>query len=87
MNLAQLNRPDLFIERAFIGGEWQSARQGRTLGVDNPATGEILGTIPDCDETDTRAAIDAAAGAFPDWRARTAGERSALLERWHALIL
>ncbi len=87
MNLAELNRPDLLIDRAFIGGEWRNARQGRTLDVDNPATGEVLGTIADCDETDTRAAIDAAAGAFADWRARTAGERSALLERWHSLIL
>ena len=87
MNIAELNRRDLFVERAFIGGEWQSARLGRTLNVDNPATGETLGTIPDCDETDARAAIEAAAAAFPDWRAKTAGERSALLERWHGLIL
>ena len=63
MNLAELNRPDLLIDRAFIGGEWRNARQGRTLDVDNPATGEVLGTIADCDETDTRAAIDTAAGA------------------------
>ena len=87
MNIAGLNRTDLLIDRAYIGGEWRGAREGRTVDVENPATGEILGTIPDCDESDTRAAIDAAADAFADWRARTAGERSALLERWHALIL
>ncbi|MEO6361160.1 MAG: NAD-dependent succinate-semialdehyde dehydrogenase [Sphingomicrobium sp.] len=87
MSISGLSRADLFIERAFIGGEWASARQGRTINVDNPASGEVLGTVPDCDELDTRAAIDAAAEAFPAWRNRTAGERAALLERWHGLIL
>jgi succinate-semialdehyde dehydrogenase/glutarate-semialdehyde dehydrogenase len=87
MTMNELNRADLFIERAFIGGEWRSASSQRTIDVENPATGAIIGTVPDCDGADTRAAIDAAAAAFPDWRARTAGERSAILERWHSLVL
>ena len=87
MKIIGLNRTDLLIARTCIGGEWRSARAGRTVDVNNPATGEVLGTIPDCDAIDTRAAVDAAAEAFPAWRARTAGERSALLERWNALIL
>jgi succinate-semialdehyde dehydrogenase/glutarate-semialdehyde dehydrogenase len=87
MSIAGLIRADLLVERALIGGEWRDADRGGTVDVENPATGEVLGTIPDCDEMDTRTAIDAAAEAFPAWRARTAGERSTLLERWHALIL
>ena len=87
MTIARLNRTDLLIDKAYIAGEWRGAREGRTVDVENPASGEILGTIPDCDEIDTLAAIDAAASAFPAWRATTAGERSAILERWHALIL
>ena len=87
MNSIDLVRTDLLVERAYIGGEWRSARQGRTLEVENPATGEVLGTIPDCDESDTREAIDAAARTLADWKARTAGERSALLEGWNASIL
>jgi succinate-semialdehyde dehydrogenase/glutarate-semialdehyde dehydrogenase len=39
------------------------------------------------DGADTRAAIEAAAAAFPAWRARPAGERSQILERWNALVL
>ena len=87
MSIAGLKRADLLVERAFIGGEWRSASSASTLEVDNPANGAIIGTVPNCDGEDTRAAIDAAAAAFPSWRARTAGERSAILERWHALVL
>ena len=87
MSGVQLRRPDLFTERALIGGEWRPAASGRTLDVVDPATGARIGSVPDCDGTDTKAAIDAAAKAFPAWKARTAGERSQILERWHALVL
>ncbi|AMK23866.1 MULTISPECIES: NAD-dependent succinate-semialdehyde dehydrogenase [unclassified Sphingobium] len=82
-----LNNPSLLIERAFIGGEWVGAQTGATLDVDNPATGAIIGTVPDCGEADTQAAVDAAHAAWPAWRAKTAGERAAVLERWHALVM
>jgi len=78
---------DLFVERAYVGGRWTDAASGKTLLVEDPATGEALGVIPDCDGADTRAAIEAAAAAFGPWRARPAGERAAILERWHALVL
>ena len=82
-----LNNPALFVERAYIGGAWVGAASGATVPVDNPATGAIIGTVPDCNETDTQAAIDAAEAAFPAWKARTAADRAAVLERWHALVL
>lgn len=82
-----LNNPALFVERAYIGGAWVGAASGATVLVDNPATGAIIGTVPDCGEADTQAAIDAAEAAFPAWKARTAADRAAVLERWHALVL
>tara|TARA_R110000787_G_scaffold281410_4_gene392723 strand:- start:1246 stop:2709 length:1464 start_codon:yes stop_codon:yes gene_type:complete len=82
-----LNNPALFVERAYIGGAWVGAASGATVPVDNPATGAIIGTVPDCGEADTQAAIDAAEAAFPAWRARTAADRAAMLERWHGLVL
>lgn len=82
-----LNNPALFVERAYIGGAWVGAASGATVPVDNPATGAIIGTVPDCGEADTQAAIDAAEAAFPAWKARTAADRAAVLERWHALVL
>lgn len=87
MTRPTLSDPSLFIEQTFIAGEWRGASSGATLGVEDPATGDVIGSVPDCDGSDTRAAIDAANAAFGPWRALTAGARSALLERWHALIL
>mgnify|MGYP001103508465 FL=1 len=82
-----LTNPALLIQQAYIGGEWTGARSGATLPVDNPATGAVIGTIPDCAEAETQDAIAAAEAAFPAWRARTTADRAALLERWHALVL
>ena len=82
-----LTDPTLFSENAWIAGEWRGVASGATLDVGNPATGAILGTVPDCGEADTLVAIAAAESAFPAWRSRTAGDRAAMLERWHALVL
>ncbi|MFY9350996.1 NAD-dependent succinate-semialdehyde dehydrogenase [Sphingobium sp.] len=82
-----LKNPALLVQHAYIGGQWVGASSGATMPVDNPATGAVIGTIPDCGEADTQAAIDAAQAAWPAWRARTAGDRAALLERWHALVM
>ena len=82
-----LNNPGLLVQQVYIGGEWTGARSGATMDVDNPATGAVIGTIPDCGEADTQAAVDAAQAAWPAWRARTAGDRTALLERWYALVM
>ena len=82
-----LKNSALFVQQAFIGGEWVGAASGATLDVDNPATGAVIGTIADCGEADTQAAVDAAKAAWPAWRARTAGDRATILERWHALVM
>ncbi len=82
-----LKDPGLFRSSAFIGGAWVGARSGATIAVENPATGAALGTVPDCGADETAEAIAAADGAFGAWRARTATERGAILERWHALVL
>jgi succinate-semialdehyde dehydrogenase / glutarate-semialdehyde dehydrogenase len=68
-------------EEAFVGGGWIAADSGKSLTIDNPATGERLGTVPDCGKAETARAIEAASAAFPTWRARTAKERGKLLHR------
>jgi succinate-semialdehyde dehydrogenase/glutarate-semialdehyde dehydrogenase len=52
----------------LIGGEWSQAGGGRSFPVDNPATGAELASVPDAGPQETRAAIDAAAAAFPATR-------------------
>jgi succinate-semialdehyde dehydrogenase / glutarate-semialdehyde dehydrogenase len=82
-----LQDPDLFRQQAYIGGRWCGADTGATLKVNNPATGEILGTVPLMEANETRRAIKAAKDAFIDWSRKPGKERSILLRRWHDLIM
>ena len=82
-----LRDPSLLVQSCLIGGAWIGAASGATLPVADPATGEAIGTIPDCGTAETRSAIAAASEAFEPWQRKTAGARAALLERWHALVL
>ena len=77
----------IFRQKCFIDGGWQDADSGETIAIRNPATGEMLGTVPKMGATETRRAIDAANAALPSWRAKTAGERAKLLRRWYELML
>ncbi|MGH8435831.1 MAG: NAD-dependent succinate-semialdehyde dehydrogenase [Pseudomonas sp.] len=77
----------LFRQRAFIDGQWRDAQNGSTQEIHNPATGAVIGRVPNMGATEARQAIAAASAAWPAWRARTAKERSAALKRWHALML
>lgn len=77
----------LFHQLCFINGIWTGADSNETIDVVNPATGEKIGTIPKMGAAETRRAIDAASQALPEWRAKTAEERSTILRRWSELIL
>jgi len=77
----------LFRRQAYIGGRWCDADNGATLKVNNPATDEVLGTVPMMGAVETRRAIEAARNAFADWSRKPAKERSILLRRWHDLML
>jgi succinate-semialdehyde dehydrogenase/glutarate-semialdehyde dehydrogenase len=82
-----LKDPTLLRQQCYIDGQWLDARSGGTKPVTNPANGEVLGTVPYMGAEETRAAIDAAAAAFPAWAARAAKDRATLLRRWYDLML
>jgi succinate-semialdehyde dehydrogenase / glutarate-semialdehyde dehydrogenase len=77
----------LFRQANYIDGAWVNARSGGTINVDNPATGEVVGTVPKCGAAETRAAIEAADRALPAWRKKTAKERAAVVRRWYELMM
>ena len=83
----ELKNPDLFREACYIDGQWVEADSGRTISVDNPATGEILGTVPKLGAAETKKAIDAAHRAFVPWSKKTAKERAQILRRWFDLMM
>ena len=67
--------------KQYIDGEWVDASNGATWEVINPATEEVIRTVPYGNGEDARRAVQAAARAFPAWRASTAYERAAILKR------
>ena len=83
----QLQDQDLFRQRAYIDGAWVAGDEGRTLPVTDPATGEVIGQVPNLGTAETRWAIAAAEAAWPAWRALTAADRGQRLRRWQGLML
>ncbi|WP_394062187.1 NADP-dependent succinate-semialdehyde dehydrogenase [Alcaligenes sp. WGS1538] len=85
--MEQLQRKDLFRQQCFVNGQWQDADSGKTLEVQNPATGKGLGTVPRMGAAETRRAIESARQAWAGWRAKTAQQRSVILRRWFELMM
>lgn len=82
----QLKNDALFRQQAFINGVWCDADSKQTHEVLNPATGEVIGTVPMMGSDETRRAIEAADTAQSTWSKKTGKERSTVLRRWHTLI-
>src|SRR4030081_3423115 len=77
----------LFRQACYIDGAWIDAAGRATIPVDNPANGDVVGVVPKLGRAETRAAIDAAARAFPEWRKKTAKERAIVLRRGFDLMM
>lgn len=72
--------------KQYIDGEWVDASNGGTWDVVNPASEEVVRTVPYGNAADCRAAIEAAERAFPEWSGKTAWERGEILMRAAAAI-
>ncbi|MBW2399680.1 MAG: NAD-dependent succinate-semialdehyde dehydrogenase [Deltaproteobacteria bacterium] len=83
----ELNDPSLLKHRCYVAGEWVDAAAGATIEVTNPATGDVIGTVPALTGEETRAAIEAAEAAWAGWRSKTGKQRAGLLRNWFSLML
>ena len=72
----------------FIGGEWVDALSGETFEVVNPATTEVIASVPSAGAADVDRAVEAARAAFDDgpWRRIGPSERGRLVWRLADLI-
>ncbi len=61
----------------YIDGDWRPAAGDGTIEVVNPATEEIIGTVPAGTAEDVDAAVAAARAALPGWAATEPAERAA----------
>ena len=84
---AQFKDARLFRESCYVDGQWIHAKSGGTIQVDNPASGEIIGSVPKLGAAETRDAIEAANKAFPLWSKKTAKERAIVLRKWFDLMM
>src|SRR3954470_19744141 len=69
------------LRRMYINGKWCDADSGRTLGVINPATEEVLAEVAYGGRAETRRALEAAHKAMPAWMKLTAWDRAKVLKK------
>src|SRR5262245_41134448 len=77
----------LFREQCYLDGAWVDADGRKTIAVDNPGSGQLLGAVPRMGAAEAKRAIEAAERAWPAWRAKTAKERAAILRKWFDLMM
>jgi succinate-semialdehyde dehydrogenase/glutarate-semialdehyde dehydrogenase len=79
---------DLIPAATLIDGQWvERSDSGKTFEVRNPATGELLATLPDMGVSETRRAIAAAEVAQRAWAAKTGKARAAVLRKMFELMM
>ncbi|XZT14379.1 NAD-dependent succinate-semialdehyde dehydrogenase [Acinetobacter baumannii] len=83
----QLNELALFRQQAFVAGKWCDADHQQTSEILNPATLEVIGTVPNMGKAEAERAIEATKEAWPLWKNKTAKDRSIILKKWFDLII
>jgi succinate-semialdehyde dehydrogenase / glutarate-semialdehyde dehydrogenase len=66
----------LLIDGSFVG-----AAEGRTLAVEDPATGRTIARVADASESDCMAALEAAVAAQASWAGSAPRDRARILRR------
>jgi aspartate-semialdehyde dehydrogenase len=82
-----LGHPVLFKSLCYVDGRWIHSDSAASVAVTNPADQKVIGHVPMLDKAQIISAVDAADRAFQSWRWMPQQARTALLLRWHELIL
>lgn len=83
--MIELANQKLWRTQAYINGEWVEGKD--MIEVTNPATGEVIATIPNMGKLEAKQAVTAAYNAQQAWAAKSAKERSIILRRWFDLMM
>ncbi|SCL71603.1 aldehyde dehydrogenase (NAD+) [Micromonospora citrea] len=70
----------------YLDGQWTAAGSGETVAVRNPATEQVIATVPAGTAADVDRAVAAARAAFPGWADTAPADRAARLDRLHAAL-
>ena len=82
-----LAAPELFVQQAYINGEFVSAKSGKTFEVTDPASLEKIGVAPELELEELRGAIDAASAAYKELKNTTGRQRARWLRKWYELMI
>jgi len=85
--LSKLKDPSLAVDKALVAGRWVGGPGQKTFDVTDPATGDLIATVPDLSADDAVRAIEAASVAQMGWAARTAKARADVLHKLYELVL
>ncbi len=83
----QLQQMQLFHQQALIAGQWCDADHQQTSEIYNPATQEMIGTVPNMGKAEADRAIQAAVKHWATWKNKTAKDRSIILKKWFDLMV
>lgn len=73
--------------QTLLAGQWVAADSGEIFSVHNPATNDVIATVPRMGKTETERAVVASQVAQKQWKALTAKARAAILKRWFDLLV
>lgn len=82
-----LKDQSLFKQQCYVNGKWVDATSGKTFEVQDPATGKIIGTMPEMNKDDVQTAIEAASAALPSFRKMPGRQRARMLRKWYQLMM
>lgn len=86
-SINRLRESGILRTQGLIGGKWVDAYDGKTLEVLNPATGELITSVPCMGKKEAADAISSASSNFSSWSKLCAIERSKLLRKWYDLLI
>ena len=69
--MLNLKDPSLLKQQCYINGQWLDADNGETIPVTNPATGEVIATVPKMGKAEAERAVAGAAEAFKSWKKKS----------------
>lgn len=74
------------VRRMYIDGKWVPSLDGRSIGIINPATEEVISQMAYGNRQDAKRAIEAASQALPGWMKLTAYDRAKILKHTASLM-
>lgn len=83
--MTDIKTSPLFRQACYVNGKWVATKE--TIEVTNPATGEVIGTVPSLEIGAVEDAVCKAHEAMSDWSKRTAKERANVMRRWFDLMV